>query len=53
MRTQFFGVKHIDVALVGADVEVPDTIELFTDTVNRLIGQSKLWLVIKWVDVTY
>lgn len=54
VRTQLLRVKEIDVALVGTDMEIPNTVQFLTNTVNRLVSGSKLCsLIIEWVDVGY
>ena len=36
--THFLRVKQVDVTLVGADVEIPNTVQLLTNAVHRLVS---------------
>lgn len=53
VSTQLLGIEQIDVALVRADLEIPDTVQLLTDAVDWLISCHKSLFVTEWVDVGY
>lgn len=54
VRAQLLRIKEIDVALVGTNMEIPNTIQFLTNTVNRLVsGRELCSLIIEWVDVGY
>jgi len=54
MRTHLLGVEQVDVTFVGADMEIPDTVQFLADAVHRLVGRYKLVLLLaEGIDIRY
>ena len=54
MSTQLFGVKEIDIALISANMEIPDAVQLLTNAMHWLVCWNKLIrLIIEGVNIRY
>ena len=42
MSTQLLAIEEIDITFVWADMEIPNSVELLTNAVHRLVGGDEM-----------